>query len=101
MKLKVAPALDDMLPTILLRVGQDYRYERRSPIYLLVTERAGVDTHVCAAVKLAPELKGGTLPCATPAVPPAAPQLEIPDHLDLNVWLCAYIHIVQILYYHL
>lgn len=71
-------------------MGQDYRCERRSPIYLLVTERAAVDTNVRAAVKLAPELKGGALPRATPALPPAAPQLEIPDRLDLNVCVCVH-----------
>lgn len=41
------------------KVGQDYRYQERSPIYLLLTEEAGIDTLMCASMKLAHELKGG------------------------------------------
>lgn len=42
-----------------LKVGQDYGYQQRSPIYLLVAKRAGIDTLMCASMKLARELKGG------------------------------------------
>lgn len=50
-----------------LKVGQDYGYQQRSPIYLLVAKRAGIDTLMCASMKLARELKGGCSATATAA----------------------------------
>lgn len=57
----------------MLAVGQGYRYKEHSPIYLLLTEQAGIDTLMCASMKLAHELKGGMLLCAMPLLPPVAP----------------------------
>lgn len=73
-----------------LKVGQDYRYQQRSPIYLLVAKRAGIDTLMCAGMKLARELKGG---CN------AAAEFNPVARPSLNVF--AGVNIVQILYYHL
>lgn len=66
-----------------LKVGQDYRYKERSPIYLLVIELASIDMLMCASMKLSHELKGGTSLCATPLLPPVAPWLEIEDQLPI------------------